>query len=132
MIQNNWAEDALCQFTEVDFYSQDTEDKRIAKGICDACPVKKICLQTALDNKERFGIWGGADEIELRKDQAINAKGEPHVSTQGKVRCPLCGPLSTKYLEVTDRKRTRTEVRCTNCGLEWVVRKLVNKRLSNW
>lgn len=129
---SDWAKDAACKETTVDFYSQSTAEKKAAKAICEECPVKFACLQSALDNKERFGIWGGADEIELRKDQAINAKGEAHVSTQGKIRCPYCGPLSTKYLEVIDRHRTRTEVKCSNCGLHWTVRKLINKRGSNW
>lgn len=132
MIQNNWAKDAACQDTTVDFYSQKTEVKREAKAICDSCPVRKICLQTALDNGERFGIWGGADETELRKDMAINAKGESHVSTQGKIRCAYCGPLSTRYLEVVKRHRTRTDIKCTNCGLTWTARKLINKRGTNW
>ena len=130
--QSNWAEDASCQNTTVDFYSQDTTEKKLAKAICAECPVRKICLQTALDNKERFGIWGGADEIELRKDMAINAKGESHVSTQGKIRCPYCGPLSTKYLKVVARHRTRTDIECTNCGTHWTARKLINKRGTNW
>ena len=132
MIQNNWAKDAACQDTTVDFYSQKTEVKREAKAICNSCPVKKICLQTALDNNERFGIWGGADEIELRKDQAINAKGESHVATKGKIRCPHCGPLSTQYLEVVKRHRTRTDIQCTKCGIHWTARKLINKRGTNW
>lgn len=132
-IPKDWAKDAACKDAEeVDFYSQDPLEKKLAKSICDECPVKFLCIQTALNNHERFGIWGGADEIELRKDQAINAKGESHVSTQGKIRCPLCGPLSTKYLEVVTRHRTRTDIRCTNCGLEWTPRKLINKRMTNF
>lgn len=129
----DWAKDAACQDTpDVDFYSNDPLEKKLAKSICNDCPVKLMCLQAALNNHERFGIWGSADEIELRKDQAINAKGESHPSTQGKIRCPGCGPLSTKYLEVVERHRTRTDIRCTNCGLEWTAKKLINKRETNW
>lgn len=131
-IQSNWAKDAACQDTEIDFFSTRTEEKRKAKALCNECPIKQICLQTALDNGERFGIWGAADEIELRKVQAIDAFGNSHVSTQGKIRCPMCGPLSTRYLEVTVRKRTNTHIRCTNCGLKWVAKKLVNRKGTNW
>lgn len=131
-IQSNWAKDANCQDTNIDFHSRKPKDIKAAKALCDECPVKLMCLQSALDNQERFGVWGGADEIELRKDQAINAKGEPHVSTQGKIRCPNCGPLSTKYLEVVKPHRTKTDIRCTNCGLAWPVRKVINRRGTNW
>lgn len=127
-----WQDDALCADSTVDFFSQDTKEKKKAKAICAECPVQFLCLQNALDNAERFGVWGGADELELRKDQAINSAGEPHISTQGKIRCPNCGPLSTKYLKVITRHRTRTDIQCSNCGLHWVVRKLINRRESNW
>ena len=130
-IPSNWAKDSACQNTDVDFYSTKTEEKRKAKAICAECPVRQMCIQTALDNKERFGIWGGADEVELRKNQAIDARGDAHVSRRGKIRCSSCGPLSSMYLEVIERKRTQTHLRCTTCGLKWWTRKLVNRKMSN-
>lgn len=132
MTKDNWAEDAACQNTTVDFYSQETAEKKKAKAICAECPVRFACLQNAMDTKEKFGIWGGCDEIELRKNLAVNAKGESHVSTQGKIRCGYCGALSTRYLKVLARHRTRTDLECTNCGLEWTARKLINKRGTNF
>lgn len=30
-----------------------------AKQVCAGCPVRDACLQQALDNDERYGIWGG-------------------------------------------------------------------------
>lgn len=30
-----------------------------AKSICAMCPVRIQCLNYAIENKERFGIWGG-------------------------------------------------------------------------
>lgn len=123
---------AECAESEVDFFSEDPQEKKLAKSICMDCPVRWECLQTALDRKERWGIWGGADEVELRKDQAINAYGEPHVSSQGKVRCPFCGPLSTKNLVVTDRKRNKTKVTCSVCNLEWTIMKKISIKENNW
>lgn len=35
-----------------------------AKAVCATCPVRHPCLQYALNNGERFGIWGGLDEEE--------------------------------------------------------------------
>ena len=32
---------------------------QIAKKLCDECPIKMQCLETALATKEGYGIWGG-------------------------------------------------------------------------
>jgi len=38
-----------------------------AKRVCDVCPVKEACLNHALMEKERFGMWGGLTPIERRR-----------------------------------------------------------------
>lgn len=35
--------------------------------ICSACPVRDACLTHALDEKERWGMWGGLTPIERRR-----------------------------------------------------------------
>lgn len=40
---------------------------REAKAMCARCPVAAECLDYALENEERFGIWGGLSERERRK-----------------------------------------------------------------
>lgn len=142
MTNANWIKDAPCalpQLTDdseeprmVDFYSSNPEEKVRAKAVCAECPFKKQCIQQALDNKERWGIHGGADEMELRRAQAINSLGEAHVSQRGPIRCPLCGPYSTKHLKVIDGKRTRTHVECGKCGTNWWARKSINAKRTNW
>lgn len=37
----------------------DTESLRSAKKMCGECPVVQQCLEYALSNNERYGIWGG-------------------------------------------------------------------------
>jgi len=37
----------------------DTEALRAAKAMCGGCPVVQECLEYALGNNERYGIWGG-------------------------------------------------------------------------
>ncbi|QFG12288.1 WhiB family transcription factor [Arthrobacter phage Racecar] len=142
MSKENWIKDAPCaqpvptddavEPRLIDFYSNDFDEQQRAKAVCVTCPFKLQCLQYAYDGKERFGVWGGASGEELRRNQAINALGEAHVSKLGKIRCANCGPRSTQYLEVVERKRTRTTIKCGQCGLTWVARKSINIRQTNW
>ncbi len=37
-----------------------------ARRVCARCPVQQACLQTALDNGEDYGIWGGTTPVERR------------------------------------------------------------------
>ena len=37
----------------------DTEALKAAKALCSDCPVVQDCLEYALNNNERYGIWGG-------------------------------------------------------------------------
>ena len=32
-----------------------------AKSICSSCPIKDECLNIAIENRERYGVWGGVD-----------------------------------------------------------------------
>ena len=43
------------------------ECRRDAKRICQGCEVRAECLEYALANDERFGLWGGLSERERRK-----------------------------------------------------------------
>jgi WhiB family redox-sensing transcriptional regulator len=37
-----------------------------AKAICAGCPERLACLAWALDTREAYGVWGGADEDDRR------------------------------------------------------------------
>lgn len=37
------------------------------KKICAVCPIKEDCRNHALDNKERYGLWGGLSPLERRR-----------------------------------------------------------------
>lgn len=38
---------------------QGPEKIRMSKQLCDSCPLRLLCLEYALEAKERDGIWGG-------------------------------------------------------------------------
>lgn len=142
MTNANWIKDAPCarpvetndseEPRMVDFYSSDPAERDRAKAVCVECPFKLLCLQKALDDKERWGVHGGVDQKELRRVQAINSFGEAHVSKLGPIRCPNCGPYSTKNLDIIERKRTRTHIICTVCKIKWWARKGINAKRTNW
>lgn len=63
-----WQADGLCAQTDPEaFFPEKGGSTRDAKRICIGCEVKKQCLEYALANEERFGIWGGLSERERRK-----------------------------------------------------------------
>jgi WhiB family redox-sensing transcriptional regulator len=43
------------------------EEANEAKAICGSCTVRETCLEFALVNRERDGVWGGATERERRR-----------------------------------------------------------------
>ena len=63
-----WQADSLCAQTDPEaFFPEKGGSTRDAKKICSSCEVKSQCLEYALSNDERFGIWGGLSERERRK-----------------------------------------------------------------
>lgn len=63
-----WQSDSLCAQTDPEaFFPEKGGSTRDAKRICGSCEVRAQCLEYALENDERFGIWGGLSERERRK-----------------------------------------------------------------
>ena len=63
-----WQSDSLCAQTDPEaFFPEKGGSTRDAKKICTSCEVRTMCLEYALENDERFGIWGGLSERERRK-----------------------------------------------------------------
>jgi WhiB family redox-sensing transcriptional regulator len=64
----SWQSDSLCAQTDPEaFFPEKGGSTRDAKKICTSCEVKAQCLEYALQNDERFGIWGGLSERERRR-----------------------------------------------------------------
>ena len=64
----SWQERSLCAQTDPEaFFPEKGGSTREAKRICQGCQVKDECLEYALANDERFGIWGGLSERERRR-----------------------------------------------------------------
>ena len=65
---DGWRLDALCAETDPEaFFPEKGGSTREAKRVCTGCDVRAECLEFALANDERFGIWGGLSERERRR-----------------------------------------------------------------
>ena len=73
----SWRLEALCAETDPEaFFPEKGGSTREAKRVCVGCPVRMQCLEYALDNDERFGIWGGLSERERRRVK-LSRRSEP-------------------------------------------------------
>lgn len=63
-----WAKEALCAQTDPELFfperGGDPQRVRDAKAVCAKCEVAAQCLEYALRNDERTGIWGGLTRLQ--------------------------------------------------------------------
>ena len=65
---NGWQLAANCLGVEPDlFFPERGASTKEAKAVCQGCEVRDDCLEYALANGEKFGIWGGLSERERRR-----------------------------------------------------------------
>ena len=70
-----WWFSALCRGIDPDlWFPERGEVTTLAKAVCAECPVRQPCLEYALANSERHGIWGGKSERERRTIRAARHK----------------------------------------------------------
>jgi WhiB family redox-sensing transcriptional regulator len=68
-----WQVDAACAGVDSDaFFSDDPREQRIAKRICEGCPVREQCLQYANDRREYYGVWGGQTSSRRRRQRTAD------------------------------------------------------------
>lgn len=62
-----WEERAACRGADVEvFFSVEEEDQKAALEFCTRCEVRGECLESAVANREMYGIWGGMLESDRR------------------------------------------------------------------
>lgn len=63
-----WTKSALCAQVDPElFFPEKGGSTREAIAVCASCPVQVECLDDALANNERYGIWGGVAERTRRR-----------------------------------------------------------------
>lgn len=131
-----WQEKAECakpKYSDIMewFFSDSLSERHEAKNVCFSCPVRKDCLQWALEHKQLWGIWGGRDERELRRALSVSYLGD-EVRRIRPPKCPYCGArpgdldISTEDLPGGGRWTTAKIVYCTKCSFSWRSRTSVN------
>jgi len=64
----SWQARANCMGVDPDlFFPERGSSTREAKEVCRGCVVREDCLEFAIANSEKFGIWGGMSERERRR-----------------------------------------------------------------
>lgn len=61
-----WAQRAICSEGEPDALFVKGFAQHAAKKVCQRCPVISDCLADSLDNRTRYGVWGGMTEHQRR------------------------------------------------------------------
>src|SRR4028118_1357450 len=72
--EKTWQDEANCLGVDPDlFFPERGASTREAKEVCRGCVVREDCLEFALANGEKFGIWGGMSERERRRIRRARA-----------------------------------------------------------
>ena len=67
-LDTDWKDSSNCLGVDPDlFFPERGASTREAKEVCRGCIVREDCLEYALLNGEKFGIWGGMSERERRR-----------------------------------------------------------------
>ncbi|WP_436231447.1 WhiB family transcriptional regulator [Arcanobacterium phocae] len=64
----SWMEEALCAQTDPDiFYPEKGGSTAPATSVCASCSVRAECLEYAVTNDIRHGIWGGISDNDRKR-----------------------------------------------------------------
>ena len=93
--ERDWQSRANCMGVDPDlFFPERGASTREAKEVCRGCVVREDCLEYALANGEKFGIWGGLSERERRRVRRMRA-----MSRRGSFRRFLSPRLHLRLLQ---------------------------------
>lgn len=139
MNKNDWHDESLCsspyyiKYRE-HFFSDEVAEIEEAKDICRACPVRKQCLKSALNNKEVWGVWGGRDQIEIRNTLSVNEDAQEVRRSKDGI-APVClncdAPTESLVVDEVEatgggRWTTKKIVTCSECMFSWTSRTSAN------
>ena len=93
----DWQTRANCMGVDPDlFFPERGASTREAKEVCRGCVVREDCLEYALANGEKFGIWGGLSERERRRLRRARAMSRRVSETASASSRPLGIPFVSR------------------------------------
>src|SRR5579875_853054 len=109
-LDRSWQAQANCMGVDPDlFFPERGASTREAKEVCRGCVVREDCLEYALANGEKFGIWGGMSERErrrLRRARAMQRRAMGGDAASSQKRFERVSPRWRHW----DRGRARSSV----------------------
>ena len=101
---DRWQDHAACRGEDPEqWFATDggPDNYTYPRSVCDRCPVKAECLDFAIDNGERHGMWGGKSprerEAERRRRSRARVKARREAIAaalaEGKKQCKKCGAV---------------------------------------
>lgn len=70
MTVHGWGTEAVPCFNKTYmFFTNRGEDTAPAVALCNTCHIREECLEFALENCERFGVWGGMSAKQRRLEK---------------------------------------------------------------
>lgn len=73
-----WRQQASCRGLDPElFFPERGAPSQRAKAVCATCPVREPCRDFAIENGEKFGIWGALSERQrraVRRQRAIDVE----------------------------------------------------------
>lgn len=76
---HSWHTEALCRGSSPELFffeaGQSKKKNHVVEQYCNYCPAKQRCLDYALNNDIRFGVWGGLTPAE--RNRILSARRKP-------------------------------------------------------
>lgn len=79
----DWYDDANCRDLPPEIFFPEAKDWAPARRVCEGCPVREECLEFALSNDEKHGIWGGYGARARRRMRREREKEESNDHSSG-------------------------------------------------
>ena len=97
------------------FFGETVDERKQAQQFCDDCPVRQRCLRFALETQQLWGVWGGRDESEIRRDLWMNSNG----TIGARARWPRCPDCKGSPESLTVTNSAKHQITCSECGFSW-------------
>ena len=105
-IDDQWERSAACADRGAEsarlFFSDDPTEIATAKQVCALCPVITECLDTAIENREQWGVWGGQLFIDGRIASIKRRPGRPPAVPNPDDEIPML-PLPDRHRHLLSR-----------------------------